>query len=225
MGFQIFNWLERYVQEVVSTFGHRIWFIGIQGSYARGEESEDSDIDIVLILDQMQLSDLRRYRSMLNRLPNREKVCGFVSGKKELENWSKQELFQFCQDTMPIKGSLEEIVAKLEIQDVKRAVHTEACRIYHTVCHNLIHEQQKQILIDMYKCAVFVLQAEYFLRSGTYLRRKSELFPKLSGIDREILYIATEMKKKSGKISESLDELSEKLIVWASDLITKYQDI
>ena len=34
MSFQIYNWLEKYVHEVVSTFGYRIWFIGVQGSYA-----------------------------------------------------------------------------------------------------------------------------------------------------------------------------------------------
>ena len=31
MSFQIYNWLEKYVHEVVSTFGYRIWFIGVQG--------------------------------------------------------------------------------------------------------------------------------------------------------------------------------------------------
>ena len=45
MSFQIYNWLEKYVHEVVSTFGYRIWFIGVQGSYARGEATEESDID------------------------------------------------------------------------------------------------------------------------------------------------------------------------------------
>lgn len=47
MSFQIYNWLEKYVHEVVSTFGYRIWFIGVQGSYARGEATEESDIDVV----------------------------------------------------------------------------------------------------------------------------------------------------------------------------------
>ena len=72
MSFQIYNWLEKYVHEVVSTFGYRIWFIGVQGSYARGEATEDSDIDIVLILDTLLPADLRIYRGMLNRLPYRE---------------------------------------------------------------------------------------------------------------------------------------------------------
>ena len=54
MSFQIYNWLEKYVHEVVSTFGYRIWFIGVQGSYARGEATEESDIDVVLILHQQR---------------------------------------------------------------------------------------------------------------------------------------------------------------------------
>ena len=93
MSFQIYNWLEKYVHEVVSTFGYRIWFIGVQGSYARGEATEESDIDVVLILDTLLPADLRIYRGMLNRLPYREKICGFISGREELENWSKADPF------------------------------------------------------------------------------------------------------------------------------------
>ena len=77
--------------------------------------------------------------------------------------------------------------------------------------------------MELYKTSVFTIQAEYFLKTGNYLkRRKAELFPKLNGLDREILYIAIEMKQKSGKVKGSFDELSEKLILWSSDLIRKY---
>lgn len=103
MSFQIYNWLEKYVHEVVSTFGYRIWFIGVQGSYARGEATEESDIDVVLILDTLLPADLRIYRGMLNRLPYREKICGLFPAEKSWKNWSKADLFQFCQDTMPLK--------------------------------------------------------------------------------------------------------------------------
>ena len=42
------------------------------------------DIDAVLILDEFTPEDLRRYRHMLDTLPEREKICGFVSGREEL---------------------------------------------------------------------------------------------------------------------------------------------
>ena len=38
---------------------------------------------------------------------------------------------------MPLKGSLDEIVAKLDMADVRRAVHTGACNLYHAACHNM----------------------------------------------------------------------------------------
>ena len=76
----------------------------------------------------------------------------------------------------------------------------EIDRRYHAACHNMLHEQSREVLMELYKTSVFTIQAEYFLKTGNYLRRKAELFPKLNGLDREILYIAIEMKQKSGNI-------------------------
>ncbi len=219
MSFQIYNWLEEYADEVVKTFGYRIWFIGLQGSYARGEATEASDIDIVLILDELRASDLRIYRRMLDTLSERERICGFVSGRAELENWDKSDLFQFCKDTVPIKGSLDAIFETIGTGDIERGIRTGACNIYHMACHNMIHEQQIGILADLYKAAVFVIQAQYYLKTGKYIGRATELFPKLSGQSREILYIAIAMKKAGERRKLTLDELSEKLIQWTSLVI------
>ena len=40
-----------FLQKLNHTFVKRVWFIGLQGSYGRGEATETSDIDIVVILD------------------------------------------------------------------------------------------------------------------------------------------------------------------------------
>ena len=90
MSFQIYNWLEKYVHEVVSTFGYRIWFIGIQGSYARGEATADSDIDMVLILDELLPADLRIYRGMLNRLHIGKRSAGLWLGVLSWNTGQKQ---------------------------------------------------------------------------------------------------------------------------------------
>ena len=47
------SWLERFTQALRKTFGERVWFAGLQGSYARGEATESSDIDPVVILDAL----------------------------------------------------------------------------------------------------------------------------------------------------------------------------
>ena len=41
-------------------------FVGLQGSYARGEATEASDIDVVVVLDELYFADLLKYRDMLD---------------------------------------------------------------------------------------------------------------------------------------------------------------
>ena len=85
---QLDEWLVLWQEAVVNEFGPgRVRFMGIQGSRARGEAHEGSDIDVVLILDELTPDDLVRYRACVAQLPEREKLCGFVSGEEELRRW------------------------------------------------------------------------------------------------------------------------------------------
>ena len=98
------SWMDEFLQKLNSAFGERVWFAGLQGSYGRGEATETSDIDVVVILDHLSTADLHIYHAMLDSLPHRELVCGFVSGKKELLHWEPSDLFQFYHDTTAFKG-------------------------------------------------------------------------------------------------------------------------
>ena len=81
------HWMDMLLQTLNATFGDRIFFVGLQGSYGRGEAMQSSDIDVVVILDELPHSNLCAYRGMLDTLPNRELICGFLSGKDEILNW------------------------------------------------------------------------------------------------------------------------------------------
>lgn len=104
---EITEFIKKYMAALDQAFPDRVWFAGLQGSYGRGEATEASDIDMVVILDQLSASDIHTYDAMLDTLPCRELICGFLSGRQELENWEPSELFQFCRDTTPIRGSLD----------------------------------------------------------------------------------------------------------------------
>ena len=74
------TWLNTYREAVLAAFGARVRFIGLQGSRARGEARAESDIDMVLILDRLEMEDLQRYRALGARLPDAALLCGFVTG-------------------------------------------------------------------------------------------------------------------------------------------------
>ncbi len=168
-------WLENYLTVLKRTFGERIWFVGLQGSYGRNEATDSSDIDLVVILDQLVPEDIEAYGCMLEKLEYREKLCGFLSGLEELLCWEPSDLFQFCHDTTPILGSLDPILAKVGMADVDRTIRIGACNIYHGCVHNMLYEKDAGILQELYKAATFVIRAIVFRRAGLFCRKLLEL--------------------------------------------------
>lgn len=212
------NWINRFLKVLTNTFGERVWFVGLQGSYSRGEATETSDIDIVVILDELSSSDIQTYNAMLDSLPHRELICGFVSGKNELLDWEPSDLFQFCHDTTPIKGSLEDVVAVVDENAVNRTIKIGACNIYHGCVHNMVHEKSADILKGLYKSASFVVQAIAFKQTGKYVKHQSELRDVVSTDERVI--VDTFLILKNGGTVD-FNSMSEALFAWAKKWISE----
>ena len=213
------TWINIFTDKVEQTFSNRVWFIGLQGSYGRGEATDTSDIDVV-ILDELRIYDLKTYRDMLDTLPNRDLICGFISGKAELLNWEASDLFQFYYDTTPIKGTLDLLLEKVDKQAVKRAIRIGACNIYHACVHNFVHEKSDDILRSLYKSATFVIQAVWFYETGKYLKSKAEL---QNAITPPSAVLATALNLKNGA-DVKFEEMSELLINWAKACIGGYAE-
>ena len=212
------DWINRFLKILNDTFGERVWFVGLQGSYSRGEARDTSDIDVVVILDQLSAADIQKYNAMLDTLPNRELICGFVSGKNELLDWEPSDLFQFCHDTTPIKGSLDEVVKVVDETAVNRAIKIGACNIYHGCVHNMLHEKSEDILKGLYKSASFVVQAIAFKQTGKYVKHQSELRDVVSTDERVI--VDTFLNLKNGGIVD-FNSMSEALFAWAKKWISE----
>ena len=209
------SWTEQLLHKAEEVFGERLWFVGLQGSYARGEATATSDIDIVVILDDLSFSDIQKYNSILNLLPYRELACGFLSGKEELLNWEPSDLFQFYYDTVPLLGSLDELLGLLDVSVIDRAIKIGACNVYHGCVHNMLYEKSDEVLCGLYKSAVFVAQARAFKLTGRYIKKRDEL-SELS--DGEIVKISSDLKN-GGKVV--FDEMSQKLFEWSKRLINE----
>ena len=187
-------WLGRFTHLLRETFGERVRFAGLQGSYARGEAAESSDIDPVVVLDTLTAEDIAVYDAMLDSLEHRELICGFLSGKDELLHWEPSELFQFCRDTKPVIGSLDEVLSVVRPEDIGRAIRTGACGVYHACVHNMLHEKDEGILRGLYKTASFAIRAATYRRTGNYCTRLDELLQNADASDREIVQAYLTMK-------------------------------
>ena len=212
----ITTWMQNFLQTLNKTFENRVWFVGLQGSYGRGEATETSDIDIVVILDELSAKDIQIYNDMLDTLPNRKLICGFLSGKNEIMNWEPSDLFQFCNDTTPIKGTLDEVIALIDENAINRAIKIGACNIFHGCVHNMLHEKSEDILRGLYKSASFVVQAIVFKQTGNYIKYQEELLkvalPNEQSIIKNFLNL-----KNGGTVDFSL--MSETLFDWAKKWI------
>ena len=211
-------WMQDFLQTLNETFANRVLFVGLQGSYGRGEATDTSDIDVVVILDELSASDIGKYNAMLDTLPHRELICGFLSGKDELLNWEPSDLFQFYYDTSPIQGSLDELLAVIDETAVNRAIKIGACNIYHGCVHNILHEKSDEIMYGLYKSASFVVQAIAFKQTGKYIKTQKDLLGVVSADERKIIEIF--LKLKNGDTVE-FGTMSEFLFAWAKKQITE----
>ena len=219
MDFDINRWINTYTEAVQKQFGSRVWFIGLQGSYGRGEATNTSDIDVVLILDMLTVQDLGEYDRLLDTLPKREKVCGFVSGKAEIEAWEKSDLFQFCNDTTPIIGSLTHLMNEISEADIKRAIRIGVCNIYHACVHNLLHEKSVEILKSLYKSAAFTCQAIVYLQTGVFEKKQVNLSQFLMPEDRLIIDTRLSLNSVDELSKDEFTRLTDMLIKWSSEWI------
>ena len=211
-------WMPNFLQVLKETFKDRVWFVGLQGSYGRGEATETSDIDIVVILDELSAMDIQTYNDMLDTLPHRALICGFLSGKNEILNWEPSDLFQFCNDTTPIEGSLNQVLAAVDESAVNRAIKIGACNIYHGCVHNMLHEKNEDILRGLYKSASFVVQAIAFKQTGNYIRSQKDLLPVVSSDERVIVETFSDLKN-GGTADFKL--MSETLFAWSRKWISE----
>ena len=212
------SWLEEFLQKLNETFKSRVWFVGLQGSYGRGEATETSDIDVVVILNEFTVADIQAYNQLLDTLPHRELICGFVSGKDEILNWEPADLFQFYNDTTPIKGSLDELLPKIDSVAVDRAIKIGACNIYHGCVHNMLYTKNDDILKGLYKAASFVVQAIVFKQTGDYIKHQNQLLQ--ATLLEERIVLETFLRYKNG---EAVDFATASAILfeWSKTWISK----
>lgn len=214
-------WAEEALEKLREAFGGRLRFVGLQGSRARGEAHEDSDIDLVVLLDRVEADDLARYRAVVRSMPRSELACGFVGSERAIATWPRHELFQFYHDTKSVFGALPDIDPFTK-DDALDAARIGAAGIYHAACHSCVFDGDAAdgVLESLFKGAFFALQALQFARTGCYPRTKAELASQLEGDEARILEIGRNWQMQRPSDDVGRQEIVNLLLRWAERVLS-----
>jgi predicted nucleotidyltransferase len=174
-------------------FGKRLIYVGLQGSYLRGEATEHSDIDVMAVIDTLSAKDLDTYKESLISVGEYEKSCGFLCGKDELSNWNPLEICHLLHTTKDYYGKLNALVPAYTAEDERNFVKLSLNNLFHELCHGYIHSDRAtniERLPYIYKSVFFLLQNMHYLASGNFVTTKKDLLSKLAGKEQEVLETA-----------------------------------
>lgn len=184
------SWMDTLSKKLQTAFGPRLLFLGLQGSYGRGEATEESDIDVVSVLDRVERADLDAYRAAVSQMPEGDKACGFLCGAEELRNWPKYDLLAVARDTRDVYGTLADLLPPFGRAHLAQAVSIGASGLYHAACHTYLYKTPDSLpkfLAAAQKSVFFVLRDLYELRTGENVRTRRELRERLTGDERALL--------------------------------------
>ena len=193
MMFDLDKYLRDLVQNCRTVFGERLLYIGLQGSYLRGEANENSDIDVMVILDRFSMKDMDSYREILKMIGFYERSCGFICGLEEITRWNPLEVCQLRNTTKDLFGVLRDYLPREKREDEVNYVKLSLGNLYHELCHRYIHtdkETNKVKFRGTCKSVFFLIQNLHFLESGRFILSKKELREAVAKEDLTVLELA-----------------------------------
>ncbi|MBP3651276.1 MAG: nucleotidyltransferase domain-containing protein [Clostridia bacterium] len=191
--FQPDQYLSSLIHQLKAAFQQRLIYVGLQGSYLRGEATEHSDIDVMVVLHNLTADDLTTYRNVISALPDSDKSCGFICGLEELQHWNPLEICHLLHTTKTYYGQLEAIIPSFTRQHVCDYVKLSVGNLYHELCHRHVHasaQERRDALPGACKQVFFILQNLHYAEHNNFLSTRKELLAALSAEDRLVLQTA-----------------------------------
>ena len=212
-------WAAELARRLEEALPGRVLFLGLQGSYRRGEATEESDIDIVAVLDAVDTAALDAYRAAVGSMPRGELACGFLCGRAELLRWPRFDLLQLVLDTEPIRGGWEGLLPAFSPADTVEAVRAGASALHHAAVHAYLYGGGLGArLAGLAKSVFFLLRLQVFRRTGRYCINRAELADCLEGPEEAQLFSLCRGDLVGSDQCE-VKSLYGTLLAWASGLM------
>lgn len=222
--FRVDEYLHELIAAMKEVFGDRLLYVGLQGSYLREEATENSDIDIMVIINHLSVQDLDSYREIISQLEHYEKSCGFICGMEEFSKWNPLELCHILHSTKDYYGRLSLLIPEYGERDIINFIKVSLGNMYHEMCHRYLHADRMknfQKLPVTYKNVFFILQNVYYLKTGVFCLTKKELLSILDEADKEIMEMSLEI---SSNEAYNFEQAFEKLFLWCQKALTECED-
>ena len=214
------NYTKKLIDLLKDNFTSRFLYLGLQGSYLRNEATENSDVDIMVIIDDLSVSDLKLYRSLIESLGDFDKSCGFICSKNDLINWNPLEICNLINSTKDYYGKLCDFTPSYNSDDVKNFIKFSLNNIYHEICHRYIHGNSENNVNNLpftYKGVFFILQNLHYLKTGRFKKTKAELLKELENKDKLILEKSIEINKSS---EYNFEESFNLIFTWCQETLS-----
>ncbi|WP_300821503.1 nucleotidyltransferase domain-containing protein [uncultured Acetatifactor sp.] len=198
---RIEEYIDGLTDILADAFGERLVYIGLQGSYLRNEATENSDIDIMAVIDDISVEDLDTYRQALVSIGNFDKSCGFICGRADLSHWNPLELCHLLNTTKDYYGELKNLVPAYTMEDERNYVKFSLNNLYHEICHRYIHADREHNISRLpvtCKSVFYIVQHLHYLRTGNFIPTKRELLKCVQDEDKAVLELSISLRNDDG---------------------------
>ena len=215
--------IEKYISKLIvllnRQFHTRLLYVGLQGSYMRGEATERSDIDIMVVIDDLRAEDLAQYRTIIQSMEHAERSCGFICSRTDLLHWNPLEICHVLHTTKDYYGTLSTLTTAFTRTDIQNFVKLSLNNLYHEICHRYIHStMQKNVaaLPYSYKSVFFILQNLHYLRTNQFIATKAELLSQLNGRDYDVMQCSISLNSEA---DYEFQKCFEMLFTWCQETL------
>ena len=185
----ITQYIEDMIADLRSSFGARLLYVGLQGSYLRGEAHDGSDLDLMVVIDALTKDDLDLYRACLENRGDAIPSCGFLCGREELSAWNPMEILHVQHSTKDLLGTLALLLPAVTMEDHRHFVQLSAGNLYHALCHRYVHggEEGRAVSLGSHEKELYFLLSDlHYLRTGDFPLTRNALYEVLSPCDRAV---------------------------------------
>jgi hypothetical protein len=221
------GWLDEFVRRMQENFGERLVFVGHHGSWARGEARPDSDIDTMVVLEEVGTEESQAYRDIIRDMTRGgEAVSGLLLSAGEMGAWPGAMRLQFFYGCQVLHGGLEGIAqppSRRELLDQARrcaAYNLFNARHYLLYPHDLGAKVGKTVC--MFKECLFALQGFLLAETGTFYGRKEDLLEAVTEPeDRAVVEIVRDWSSSAADRAARPEWYFRQLERWCSRMVVR----